>query len=94
MAFITEISSVANTINKLHIQHPLHYFYQQKLLRDKQEIIDELFFQYPIPLLKNIDHPAFITQWEKYVLYCLQKNTSFFEFFFTIMFRRMLKKPK
>ena len=57
MACTTEISSVSNTINKLHIHYPLHYLYQQNLYHNKQENIDELFYQYHIPLLKYIDHP-------------------------------------
>ena len=27
--------------------------------------MDELFHQYHIPLLKYIEHPAFITEWKK-----------------------------
>ena len=60
MACTTEISSVTNTINKLHIQSPLHFFSQQNLYHDKQYIMDKLFHKYHLPLFKNIDHPALI----------------------------------
>ena len=59
MACYTEISS-ENTINKLQILSTVHSVYQQNLYHDKQDIIDELFYQYHLPLLKYIDHPALI----------------------------------
>ena len=58
----TEIYLVVNTIKKFHIQSSLHFFYQQNIYHDKQEIMDELFHQYHIYLLKCIDNPAFITE--------------------------------
>ena len=62
MACNTAILSVANAIKKFHIKYPLQYVYQQKLYNDKQEIIDELFYQYHLPLLKYIDLNALITE--------------------------------
>ena len=41
-----ETSSLANTINKLHIQSDLHSGYIHNLYHDKQEITYELFCQY------------------------------------------------
>ena len=60
MAYCTEIASVANTIQKLHIQSDLHSGYINNFNHYKQEIIDELFCQYIKPLLKYIDHPELI----------------------------------
>ena len=56
----TEISSIENTIKKLHIQSDFHSDYIHKFYDDKQEIIDELFYQYHLTLLKYIYHPALI----------------------------------
>ena len=43
MAKKTAISSVSNTINKLHIQFDFHLIYKQKFYRDKQYEMDEIF---------------------------------------------------
>ena len=40
----------------------VHFGYIHNLYRDKQEIIDETFFQYIKTLLQDIDHPALIQQ--------------------------------
>ena len=56
MSCYTAISSVKNTIKKLRIMSALHSVYQQNLYHDKQDMIDELFYQYHISLLKYIDH--------------------------------------
>ena len=77
MAFYTEITSVENTIKKLHIQADLHSGYIHNLYHDKQDIIDELFCQYIKPLLKYIYHPAFIKEWIFLMLLIMIKNNSF-----------------
>ena len=48
MAGYTEISSVANTIKKLHILYNLHSFYQQNINNDRQKEMDELYDDYHI----------------------------------------------
>ena len=55
MAFTTEMSLVANTIKKLHIQFDLNFVYRQKIYHDKQDIMDELFHKY-------LDHSELITE--------------------------------
>ena len=65
MACYTEIYSVENTIKKLHIKSDFHSGYIYNFYRNKQEIIDELFYQYQLPLLKYINHPALIQEWKK-----------------------------
>ena len=56
----TEIYSVADTIQKLNLQPGFHLIYKQKFYHDKQREMDEIFDEYHLPLLKDIDHPAFI----------------------------------
>ena len=60
----TEISSVANTINKFHINSDLNYGYIHNFYHDKKST-DEMFYQYHLPLLKYIDHPALIQEQKK-----------------------------
>ena len=60
MAKNIEISSVANTIKKLHIQSDLHFIHKKNLYHDKQYEMDEIFDEYHVPLLKVIYHPALI----------------------------------
>ena len=62
MACYTVISSVADTLNKFHIQSNLHNGYKHNFYHDKQDAFDELFCQYHILLLKYIDHPALIQE--------------------------------
>ena len=45
MAKNKAISSVANTIKKLHIQKHMYLIYKQDLYKDKQREIDELFIE-------------------------------------------------
>ena len=45
----TAISSVANTINKLHIQSDMHLIHKQNLYHDKQDEIDTLFMNTIFP---------------------------------------------
>ena len=60
MACYAEINSVANTTKKLNIRSNYHYFYIHNFYHNKQEIIDDIFYQCHLPLLKYIDHPAMI----------------------------------
>ena len=60
MACCTSIYSVANTIETFHILSNLRYVYQENFYNDKQSEIDELFDEYHIFLLKNIDNPVLI----------------------------------
>ena len=74
MACNTSIYSVANTIKKLHIQYPLSFVYQQNLNHDKQDIIDENFHQYYLPLVKDIDNTVLIKEWKKILIMMLMKK--------------------
>ena len=61
----TLISSIENTIKKLHVQSDLRLIYKKNLYNDKQKEIDELFGKYHIPLLNDPGHPAFIEEWKQ-----------------------------
>ena len=39
------ISSVENTVKKMHIQSGLNFIYKNKLYRDKQKEMDEPFYE-------------------------------------------------
>ena len=60
-----EIYYASNTIKKLHIQSNLNSGYIHNFYHDKKGSIDDMFYQYHIPLLKDIDHPALIQEWKK-----------------------------
>ena len=61
----TAIFSVANTINKLHIQSDFHFICKKNFYYDKQDKIDNLFDEYHVPLLKNIGYPELIEEWKQ-----------------------------
>ena len=65
MACTTAISSVANTIIKFHIQYDFYFVYKKNLYHDKQNIMDEMFHQFHLPLLKDADHPVLSTEWKQ-----------------------------
>ena len=56
----TEISSVANNINKFHIQYNFHCVYIHNFCNYKQEVFDDLSYRYHPPLLKYVDYPTLI----------------------------------
>ena len=62
MSCCTEIVFVAKTKNKLNIQSDLNYGYIHNFYHYKNEIIDELFYHYHLPSLKDIYHPALIQE--------------------------------
>ena len=43
----------------------LHYVYQKNFYNDKQDIIDDMFYQYHLILMKDIDHPELIQEQEQ-----------------------------
>ena len=51
MACYTEISSVANTIQKLHIHSDFHSGYIHNFYHDKQESVDDIFVDTLYPYL-------------------------------------------
>ena len=49
----------------MHIQSNCNSGYKHNFYNDKQNIIDDLFYQYHIILLKDIYNPAFIQEWKQ-----------------------------
>ena len=68
------MSSVENTIKKLHIQKNMHLIYKQDLYKDKQKETDDLFIEYLVPIMEDIDHPALIGEWGKKSMLLLMKK--------------------
>ena len=60
-----ERSSVANIIKKLHIQKNMHLIYKQDYYKYKQEEIYDLFIEYLVSIMNDIDHPALIEEWKQ-----------------------------
>ena len=56
---------MTNTIKKLHILFNLHHVYQQNFYHDQQYIIDEIFDEYHITLLKYMYYPALNQEWKQ-----------------------------
>ena len=54
------ISAVANTIKQLHIQKNIHMTYKQDLYNTKEKVIDDLFLEYLVPFMEDLDHPKLI----------------------------------
>ena len=48
----------------MHIQSELNLIYKQNLYHDKQRKIDEIIYEYHLPLLKYIDYLALIEDWK------------------------------
>ena len=65
MACYTAIFSIVNTLKKSHIQSNLYTVYKQNLYNNKRDKSDENFYQYYLPLLKDINHPVLIQEWKK-----------------------------
>ena len=62
MAKNKAISYVSNTIKKLYIQKNMHFIYKQDFYKDKKKEIDELFIEYLVPIMGDLDHPALIKE--------------------------------
>ena len=51
---------VANSIKKIHIQKDMHLIYKQDFYKNKKKEIYELFIEYLVPIMDDLDHPSFI----------------------------------
>ena len=47
---------------KLHIQKNMHFIYKQYYYEDKLKEIYDIFIEYLVPIIDNIDHPALIEE--------------------------------
>ena len=59
------ISAVANTIKQLHIQKDMHMIYKQGLYKNKQKEIDDLFPEYLVSVMADLDYPALVEEWKQ-----------------------------
>ena len=57
----TKVSSVANTI-KIAYSENMHLIYKQEFYKEKQKEIYDLFIEYLVPTMEDIDHPALIEE--------------------------------
>ena len=55
-------SAIANNIKPLHIHKNMHITYKQDFYKTKQNEIDDLFLEYLVPVMKDLEHPAFIEE--------------------------------
>ena len=60
MICINKMLSTSNTLKNLVVDKILHYYYIQTEFSDKKEIIINIFSDYVLPLLKDINHPALL----------------------------------
>ena len=47
---------------KLHIQKNMHLIYKQDFYKDKQGETYDIFIEYLVPVVYDIDHPVFIEE--------------------------------
>ena len=57
------VSAVANTIKPLHIHKNMHMTYKQDFYKTKHSEIDDLFPEYLVTVMKDIEHPTFTKEW-------------------------------
>ena len=64
MTCTTIIPCTSNTLNKLAVNKSYHYSYIQRELKDKKDMIINIFSAYVEPLLKDINHPVLLQEWK------------------------------
>ena len=43
----------------------MHLLYQQDFYKDRQKVIDEIFIEYLVLIMDDLDHPALIEEWKQ-----------------------------
>ena len=76
MAKNKEISPVANTIKKLHIQKNIHLIYKQENYKYKQKEIYDLFIEYLFPIMEDLDQLALTEERKKKLMLLLMKKSK------------------
>ena len=64
MTCINKIPSTSNTLNNLVVNASFHSSYIQREFNDKNRMIINIFSAYVVPLLKDVNHPAFPQEWK------------------------------
>ena len=54
------IYAVSNTIKKLHIQKNMHMTYKQDFYKNKEKEIEDLFLEYLVLVMDDLEHPVLI----------------------------------
>ena len=80
MKCINTILSTPNTLKILVANKSLYYSYIKTELNDKKEMIINIFIAYVVPLLKYINHPAFLQE-RKLNLYATAYENNWFQNF-------------
>ena len=57
------LSAISNTIKQLNIHRNMHMTYKQDFYKTKLSEIDDLFLEYLLPVMKDLEHPALIKEW-------------------------------
>ena len=62
MVKIEALSAIANTIEQMHIHKNMHMTYMQEFYGPKLKEIDNLFLEYLVTVMKDLEHPALIEE--------------------------------
>ena len=49
----------------MHIQSDINLIYKQGFYKSKWKEIYDLFIEYLVPIMENLDHPALIEEWKQ-----------------------------
>ena len=60
----TTIPSTSNTLKNLEVNKSFQYSYIQREFNDKKDMVINIFSAYVEPLLKCINHKAFLQEWK------------------------------
>ena len=69
-----EIYAVANTIKQFHIQKNMHMTQKQDFYKNKEKEIDDLFLEYLVTVIEDLEHPSFIEEWKKILMLLFMKK--------------------
>ena len=59
------ISAVTNNIKQMHIQKNVHIINKQDFYKNKEKEIYELFLEYIVTVMDDLDHHALIKEWKQ-----------------------------
>ena len=65
MTCINTIPSTSNTLKNLVVNKILHSSYIKREFNNKKEMIVNIFSEYVVPMLKDINQPELLQEWER-----------------------------
>ena len=68
--------AVSNTIKQLHIHKNMNMTYKQDFYKTKHSEIDDLFLEYLVTVMKDIEHPAFTKDGYKILMLLFMKKST------------------